>query len=135
MLFIKLCTEPETMSKVLILFRRLVEVLNSMQVDIYLISGGFDQLIFPVARLLSIPEENVFANKLLFDEKGQYIGFDEEQPTSQAGGKGKAIEALKQRKIYRHVIMVGDGATDAEACPPAVRINCSRFFCVYYEIR
>ena len=98
-----------------------------MNVDVYLISGGFDALIFPVAEELNIPLSNVFANTLLFTEDGKYRGFDESQPTSQSGGKGKAIASILNRKQYRRVVMVGDGATDAEAAPPAVS-------CIQFEV-
>jgi len=50
---------------------------------------------------------------------GNYIDFDLNQPTSQSGGKGMAINTLKSRHGYRNLVMVGDGATDLEASPPA----------------
>lgn len=99
--------------------KRLVDLLHSLNIDVYLVSGGFDALIFPVAEVLNIPLSNVFANTLLFTEDGKYKGFDEEKPTSDSGGKGKAIASILTRKQYRHVVMIGDGATDAEASPPA----------------
>jgi len=39
-------------------------------------------MIAPVAQQLEIPEENIFANRLLFDANGDYLGFDENEPTS-----------------------------------------------------
>lgn len=51
---------------------------------------------------------------------GSYAGFDENEPTSQQDGKAQVIAYLKHRYGYRKVVMVGDGATDLEACPPAV---------------
>lgn len=99
--------------------RSLVETLHRRKVEVYLVSGGFDVLIKPVARLLRIPESNIFANKLLFNAKGEYIGFDETEPTSMSGGKALAVSAIKERGEHKYVVMVGDGATDAEACPPA----------------
>ena len=33
-------------------------------------SGGFYQLIEPVAEELGIPKENIYANRILFNEKG-----------------------------------------------------------------
>ena len=46
--------------------RLLVDTLYSRNCDIYLISGGFDTIIEPVAEELGIPIENIFANKLKF---------------------------------------------------------------------
>ena len=96
--------------------------------SIYLVSGGFNSLIKPVARKLRIPEENIYANTLLFNEQGEYAGFDETEPTSMSGGKALAVSAIKERGEHKHVVMVGDGATDAEACPPAVNILSLRNF-------
>jgi len=87
---------------------------------VYLVSGGFRQMIHPIARVLNIPIERVYANNLLFDEKtGEYRGFDVNEPTSRAGGKGVVVGNLKKQFGYDPIIMVGDGATDLEARPPA----------------
>jgi len=51
---------------------------------------------------------------------GEYAGFDETQPTAESGGKGKVITHLKEQFHFKKVVMIGDGATDMEACPPAV---------------
>lgn len=37
---------------------------------VYLISGGFKRIIERAAEELNIPSENVFANRLLFDDEG-----------------------------------------------------------------
>ena len=66
---------------------------------------------------------------ILFSSKGSYAGFDETEPTSHQDGKPKVVAYLKNRYQYRYVTMIGDGVTDLEACPPAVRIpfNSIRF--------
>lgn len=51
---------------------------------------------------------------------GEYAGFDETQLTAESGGKGKVIAHLKEQFSFKNVVMIGDGATDMEACPPAV---------------
>jgi phosphoserine phosphatase len=61
----------------------------------------------------------VIANTLLFNPDGSHAGFDQAAFTSRSGGKGAAIADLKARFGYRPLIMVGDGATDLEARPPA----------------
>jgi phosphoserine phosphatase len=45
---------------------------------------------------LHIPSENVFANTLLFDDDGEFKGFDETEPTSRSGGKAKVVEQIKK---------------------------------------
>lgn len=91
--------------------------------QVYLISGGFDCLIEPVATELDIPMTNVFANKLMFYFNGEYAGFDINQPTSHSGGKGEAISIIRKLTSTTctdaNITMIGDGATDLEAVPPA----------------
>lgn len=51
---------------------------------------------------------------------GKYAGFDINQPTSHTGGKGEAINIIRRlREDNVSVTMIGDGATDLEASPPA----------------
>lgn len=54
--------------------------------------------------------------------QGDYAGFDENEPTSQQEGKAEVVAYLKHRCGYRRLIMIGDGATDLAACPPAVSV-------------
>lgn len=62
----------------------------------------------------------MYANKLLFNFNGEYVGFDTTQPTSHSGGKGEAIQLIRQELADQaNITMIGDGATDAEASPPA----------------
>ncbi|KAL4716675.1 hypothetical protein ACJJTC_004794 [Scirpophaga incertulas] len=99
--------------------KELVKELHDRGVVVYLVSGGFRSLIEPVAELLDIPLSNIFANRLKFYFNGEYAGFDENEPTSRSGGKGLVVRRLKEQHGYQRLIMIGDGATDAEASPPA----------------
>ena len=85
----------------------------------YLVTGGFYDIVVPVAKELKIPEDNIFANKFEFDEAGVYAGFDESALTSRTGGKAEVVHAVKARPGHDVVAMIGDGATDMEARPPA----------------
>jgi len=98
--------------------RELVEKLQSRGTEVYLVSGGFRQMIAPVATQLHIPSDNIFANTLLFDDQGEFAGFDATEPTSRSGGKAKAIEQIKEEHGYKTLVMIGDGATDLEARRP-----------------
>jgi phosphoserine phosphatase len=99
--------------------RELVAKLRERQCQVYLVSGGFSEMIAPVAHLLGIPEERVIANRFLMHADGSFAGYDTSAPTSRSGGKAIAMRQLKQRFNYAPLIMVGDGATDLEARPPA----------------
>ncbi|CAE7716091.1 PSPH [Symbiodinium sp. KB8] len=140
---------------------RLIASLQARGTHVYLVSGGFTQMIFPLADRLALPRSRVFANTILFGDEccrllaqsapllprrcdgaanplrcasaggrrlasriapramGEYSGFDQTAPTAWAGGKAKVIAQLRQEHGYPVVAMVGDGATDLEARPPA----------------
>ncbi|CAN8304808.1 unnamed protein product [Cochlearia groenlandica] len=96
----------------------LVKKLKANKIDVYLISGGFRQMINPVASILGIPRENIFANNLLFGNSGEFLRFDENEPTSRSGGKAKAVQQIRKGRLYKTMAMIGDGATDLEARQP-----------------
>ncbi|GAB1606201.1 phosphoserine phosphatase-like [Argonauta hians] len=99
--------------------KELVHILQEKKIDVYLISGGFLVIIETIAKHLNIPKNHIHANILYFDAEGKYGGFDTNQPTSRNGGKAEVIQHLKSKHHYKNVVMIGDGATDMEACPPA----------------
>lgn len=45
----------------------LVHELQKRQTAVYLVSGGFRAIINPIAKILQIPLENVYANTILYD--------------------------------------------------------------------
>ncbi|KAG8652389.1 hypothetical protein MANES_06G084800v8 [Manihot esculenta] len=92
----------------------LVKKLKAKNTDVYLISGGFQQMINPVASILGMPLENMFANQLLFGSSGEFLGFDAKEPTSRSGGKATAVQHIRKVHGYKTLVMVGDGATDLE---------------------
>ncbi|CAI4227931.1 unnamed protein product [Auanema sp. JU1783] len=101
----------------------LVRLLLDRGTQVYLVSGGFRRLIIPVADILGVDRKHIYANEILFDINKKYCGFDTNEPTSDSGskdvGKPAVIALLKKKFNYKNVVMVGDGATDLEACPPA----------------
>jgi phosphoserine phosphatase len=80
-----------------------------------ILSGGFRQVIAPLAAFLGI--DRVEAVDLYFDAQGQYIGFDEKFPSTRSGGKPVRIEELKRELQPARVVMVGDGVSDLETKP------------------
>eukprot|EP00798_Chlamydomonas_sp_ICE-L_P024585 gene24585-10198_t len=93
----------------------LLAELKSQGKEVFLVSGGFRQIIEPLAKKLDIPVSHVFANNILFDADGAYAGFDDKEFTCQSGGKPAAICHIKSAFGLESIIMVGDGATDMEA--------------------
>lgn len=96
----------------------LVARLQARGTAIFLVSGGFRQVIHPIAEGLGIPVSHVYANQLLFKEDGSYAGFDPAEFTSRSGGKAEAVRDIKAKYGYKRIVAVGDGATDAEARQP-----------------
>ena len=77
---------------------------KSNQKDIYIVSGGFKELIIPTAALLSISASHIFANEI----RGG--SFDASNPLAHEGGKVAVVKSLKKKNI----IVIGDGYTDAQ---------------------
>lgn len=77
----------------------------------FIISGGFREIIQPVADILKIPFEKVFANNLIFDQQFEYFILDNENPLAHNNGKSHVINQLDFKE---NQIMIGDGYTDLE---------------------
>ncbi|KAK8963141.1 hypothetical protein KSP40_PGU006186 [Platanthera guangdongensis] len=93
----------------------LINKLKASNTHVYLISGGFRQMIEPVALKLGIPPDDIFANRLRFGSAGEFIGFDTTEFTSRSGGKAVAVQHIRKVHGHKSLIMIGDGATDLEA--------------------
>ena len=100
-------------------FLSLLHLLRTKQKQLFLVTGGFHQMLHQLLPTLHIPPSHVYANRLRFNAVGQYAGFDTSQPTASSGGKAKAVADIMTRWRLHSVVMVGDGMTDVEARPPA----------------
>jgi D-3-phosphoglycerate dehydrogenase / 2-oxoglutarate reductase len=78
---------------------------------IFIISGGFVELIEPAARVLGIPPERIGANRFRFDGAGRLVGLD---PDTLLAKGGKAAALAGWDLTAEEVWVVGDGATDLE---------------------
>lgn len=107
---------PQLSPHVLALF----DTLRARGAAVHVVSGGFRAMIEPVATdELGVDGRDIFANTLFWRDDGIYAGFDKTELTASEGGKPKVIDLLKRTRDYRTVVMVGDGATDLQARPPA----------------
>lgn len=79
--------------------------------NIYIISGGFKELILPVVAEFDISPKHVFANSFLYDSQNNVIGIDEKNVMSKNQGKVKVVTSLK---FLNDVYIIGDGYTDYE---------------------
>ncbi|MBU1324974.1 MAG: phosphoglycerate dehydrogenase [Alphaproteobacteria bacterium] len=89
---------------------RNLETLRRHADRLVIVSGGFREVIAPVADLLGVPADRVLANDLTYDEAGRVTGV-RSNPILLPQGKAAAIRALN---LTGPVVMIGDGWTDAE---------------------
>ena len=91
--------------------RRNLRFFRENAANIVILSGGFREIIAPLAAHLHIPPGRVLCNDLTYDAEGRVTGVDPANPLSQAGGKAIALRTLN---LPGPVVMIGDGWTDAE---------------------
>lgn len=85
-------------------------ILNNSD-DIYIISGGFKDYIWPVVSSFGIKKENIFANTFYYNKSNKVTGYDESNFLSMK--KGKYLQ-MKSMNIKEDVWVIGDGYSDYE---------------------
>ncbi len=81
----------------------------------YIVSGGFEECIAPVAEHLKIPEDCRLSNRFTFSPLGLVTGIDESSPLWTNEGKAPALRAMRARHPEESFIMIGDGMNDYRA--------------------
>ena len=76
---------------------------------IYVVSGGFEELILPSISKIGIRPDHVYANRFIYDEDDYVIGADPERLTAHDGGKAAQVKALALSGLK---VVVGDGHND-----------------------
>ena len=91
-------------------FKKNIDWLKRYKNNILIFSGGFKDMIKPVAITLGLKKENIYANELIF-KNGKFNGVNEKSALSRSGGK---LNQAKQLGLDKNLIVVGDGITDWE---------------------
>ena len=91
--------------------RRNLNFFQQHKGKVVILSGGFREVIAPVAEMLGVSLDRVLCNDLVYDADDRVTGVDDANPLSQADGKPAVIHA---QKLSGRVVMVGDGWNDAE---------------------
>ena len=91
-------------------FREHRELIKENASSIWIISGGFTEVITPIVGKFGINDSHVLANTLTFDGE-RVSGCDQQNHLSQDRGKIKAINSVE---TLRPRVMIGDGYTDLE---------------------
>jgi D-3-phosphoglycerate dehydrogenase / 2-oxoglutarate reductase len=77
--------------------------------DVLIVSGGFKEFITPVVLPFHIKKENIYANTFVFNEEGKIVGYDENNPLSNEGGK---VKLLRELQLQGEIHGIGDGYSD-----------------------
>lgn len=93
--------------------------------DVFVVSGGFEEVIAPVLAGLGVAPGRIRANRLLIGPDGRVRGVDAASPLAHDGGKVTVARELGGRGV-----MVGDGWTDLEVW---LRGAAARFY-AYTEV-
>ncbi len=90
-------------------FSRNTVFFKNHQDEVLIVSGGFKEFITPVVTEYHIKKENIYANTFVFDEEGNIVGYDRQNPLSQEGGK---VKLLKELNLPGEIFGIGDGYSD-----------------------
>jgi len=93
--------------------RGVVAALRAAGTIVRVLSGGLLPAVRGLAAELGLDACDVAAVDIRFDTTGAYAGYDVGSPLARAGGKTEILSAWR-RTVPTPVVMVGDGATDAE---------------------
>jgi HAD superfamily phosphoserine phosphatase-like hydrolase len=93
------------------------DVLNALTQrgqDLFVVSGGFLEIVRPVARYFGIPDDHCFANEYITDAEGRVVGV-RDGPLAREGGKSEVVRILReQNRLPGVVVMLGDGMSDCQ---------------------
>jgi D-3-phosphoglycerate dehydrogenase len=106
-----------TRSRVTPSFREEARSLLSEVDELFVISGGFREIIIPVVAEFGIRADHVLANSFMFDAGGMIMGAEEANPMAHDLGK---IAVARSLSLRGSVIIVGDGHTDWQVADAGV---------------
>ncbi|HEX2835835.1 MAG TPA: HAD-IB family phosphatase [Thermoanaerobaculia bacterium] len=93
-----------------------IATLQSLHVDVHLVTAGIAQAVAPLARKLGLAPRAVHAVPLQFDDQGRYVDFDRRSFLTKAGGKDLVVRSILSRSKGRSAF-IGDGVSDLETKP------------------
>lgn len=99
------------MTKISDSFQRNKDFLTENADYIYIISSGFKEFIVPIVTSLGVKEDHVFANTFVYDEVGNIVGCDHDNPLSTDKGK---VKLMRDLNLDGDIYVIGDGYTDYE---------------------
>jgi phosphoserine phosphatase len=94
-------------------------ILQQLNKTVFIISAGNNPAVMIFGQQLGIPENNIYAVDLYFDEQGQYRDHDRTSPLICNGGKINCIHTIQQQ--HPRVAHIGDGLNDLDTQGHATR--------------
>ncbi|SRR5579883_1082769 len=88
----------------------IIQTFLKLNKTIYIISAGLYDSVATFGALLNIPQKNIFAVRVQFDAKGQYLDFDRNSPLISNVGKKNIVTDLGN--LHKNMVFVGDGMND-----------------------
>jgi phosphoserine phosphatase len=93
-----------------------IATLQSLSVDVHLVTAGIAQAIAPLAAKLNIAARAIHAVGLQFDAEGNYVDYDRRSFLTRVGGKELVVRAILTRSKGKSAF-IGDGVSDLETKP------------------
>ena len=90
-------------------FIKNIDFIKNNRNNIYIVSGGFHEFIRPVADILGIKSNHIFANS--FIKKKYHYELNKDNVMAHNNGK---INVVKNLNLNGKIVVIGDGYTDYE---------------------
>ncbi|MBI4080823.1 MAG: phosphoglycerate dehydrogenase [Candidatus Levybacteria bacterium] len=90
--------------------------------QIYIISGGFHEYMYPIVEQFGLSKDHVLANRFLHS-RNRIAGYDKKNPLANDLGKVKVVKNLG---LQGDIVVIGDGITDYQI---KERGGASAFYC------
>lgn len=110
-------------------FLKYKRLITSLSDRIYVVSGGFREVILPVCEEYGLRSDHIFSNEFLYNYDGRIKGVDGSKSLSKNDGKSSVISSLK---LKGDGVLIGDGMTDWEA---ANRFSNITFYALTENVR
>ncbi|MBI5356923.1 HAD-IB family phosphatase [Candidatus Collierbacteria bacterium] len=97
---------------------KLIEWLVGQKTNIFVVTAGYTECSYALTDKLKIFRKNVFANKLIFDLNGEFMGVDKSICLWREGGKREIVSKIMDKHKGK-TVCVGDGIGDWQAARAA----------------
>ena len=88
-----------------------INKIKAISDSVYIVSGGFKEIITPIVKDFGIEDNHVFGNQFRYDSRGFINGINNKSLLSYSDGKIRAVETLN---LENGAYVIGDGSTDLE---------------------